>query len=84
MSELIPYYMILAAKAGDQDAIETILKHYNPLITKHANRRTRDEYGNSYEIVDEDMKARIVAELLFQIIYNFDPTQLPPGEVLED
>lgn len=84
MIELIPYHIILAAKDGDSIAMETILNHYNPLIVKYATRRTHDEYGNSYTIVDEDMRARIIAELIFQIIYNFDPTRLPHGEVLED
>ena len=83
MDELIPYHTILAAKGGDSEAMETILVHYEPLITKYATRRTHDEYGNSYVIVDEDMKARIVAELIFQIIYSFDPTKLPHSEELE-
>ena len=84
MVELVPYHMILAAKGGDSIAMEAIIDHYSPLIAKCATRRTYDEYGNTYAIVDEDMKARITAELVFQIIYNFDPTQLPHGEVLID
>ena len=84
MTELIPYHIILTAKEGDSKAMETIIGHYDPLITKYATRRTFDEYGNAYSVVDEDMKARIIAEIIFQFIYHFDPSQLPPGEVLED
>ena len=84
MVELVPYHMILAAKGGDSIAMEAIIDHYSPLIAKYATRRTYDEFGNAYMIVDEDMKARIVAELIFQIIYNFDPMQLPCGEALLD
>lgn len=84
MAELVPYHVILAAKAGDSEALEIILKHYDSLITKYATRPVRDEYGNAYEIVDRDMKLRIAADLVYQIIYNFDANKLPPGEMIED
>ena len=84
MAELIPYHVILAAKAGDGEAMDTILRHYDPLITQYATRPARDEYGNVYEVVDGDMKARIAADLVCQIIYNFDPTRPPPGETIDD
>lgn len=82
MTDLIPYHVILAAKNGDSEAIEMILSHYDSLITKHATRAAHDTFGNSYNVVDRDMKMRIAADLVYQIIYNFDPTQLPPGETL--
>lgn len=84
MADLVPYHVILAAKAGDSEALEIILKHYDPLITKYATRPVRDEYGNAYEMVDRDMKMRIAADLVYQIIYTFDPQKLPPDETLEE
>ena len=84
MAELIPYHTILAAKAGDSDALEQILFHYDKLIAQYATRSTHDTFGNSYEMLDHDMKMRIAADLTYQIIYNFDPLRLPPGEVLEE
>ena len=84
MADLIPYHVILAAKTGDSEALDCIIKHYDPLITKYATRSARDEYGNTYEVVDRDMKMRIVADLIYQIIYTFDPNKLPPGEILEE
>ena len=83
MGDLVPYHVILAAKAGDSEALEIVIKHYDPLITKYATRSARDEYGNTYEVVDNDMKMRIVADLVYQIIYTFDPRKLPLGETLE-
>lgn len=83
MGDLVPYHVILAAKAGDSEALEIVIKHYDPLITKYATRSARDEYGNTYEVVDNDMKMRIVADLVYQIIYTFDPSKLPLGETLE-
>ena len=84
MNELVPYHVILSAKNGDEKAIERILAHYDPLITKYSTRRTFDEYGNVYRVVDEDMKAQIADEIIFQLIYRFDTTQLPVGAELED
>ena len=84
MSNLVPYHVILAAKAGDSEAVEIILKHYDSLITKYATRPVRDEYGNTYNMVDRDMKMRIAADLIYQIIYTFDPQKFPPDETLEE
>lgn len=84
MAELIPYHTILAAKAGDVEAMDVILKHYAPFLTKHSIRTFYDKFGNSYELVDEDMRQRIETNLIYQIIYNFDPTLLPPGVTLEE
>lgn len=84
MNDLVPYHIILSAKNGDAKAIEKILDHYDPLITKYATRRTFDEYGNVYRVVDEDMKAQIADEIVFQLIYRFDTSKLPDGDELED
>ena len=43
MADLVPYHVILAAKAGDSEALEIILKHYDPLIIRYATRSARDE-----------------------------------------
>ena len=32
MAEKIPYKTIVACKLGDEEALKTILKHYEPLI----------------------------------------------------
>lgn len=84
MGDLVPYHVILAAKTGDSEALDSILKHYDPLIIRYATRSARDEYGNTYEILDNDMKMRIVADLIFHIIYTFDPNKLPPDETLDE
>ena len=84
MNKLIPYHIILAAKAGDKSAMDAILKHYEPMITQCSKRPALDEYGNTYEIVDTYMKSRIEAAVAYEILYNFEPTQLPPEETIED
>lgn len=84
MSKLIPYQTILAAKAGDSEAMTTIMRHYAHYIAYYSRRTFYDKYGNRYELVDEDIKQRIEAKLMYQIIYKFDPTQFPPGEILDN
>lgn len=84
MNKLVSYHTILAAKSGDSKAMEEIIAHYEPLISKYSTRKTYDEYGNAYMVVDEEMKSRIVAEVIYQTICNFDLMKLPPNEELED
>ena len=84
MADLIPYATILAAKNGDAEAMQRMLKHYAPYIAIRAKRPFYDELGNYCELVDEDIRQRIEAKLIYQIVTKFDPTQLPPGENLED
>lgn len=80
--KLIPYAVIVAAKRGDPEAMQRILRHYDPYINACSRRVLFDEYGNQYTLVDEEIKNRIQAKLMYQIIYDFDPARLPEGEAL--
>lgn len=80
---LIPYKIILAAKTGNSEAINQILQHYEPYIAHCARRTFHDDYGNQYQVVDTEIKNRIVAKLMFQIIYGFDPFKLPPDKEIK-
>ena len=84
MNKLVSYQTILAAQNGDSKAMESIIARYDPLISKCSTRLTYDEYGNAYKMVDEEMKSRIVAEVIYQTICNFDLMKLQPNEELED
>ena len=81
--KLVPYAMILAAKNGDPDAMNTILSHYNDLIDYHARRTVYDEFGNPHTAVDPEIKHRIQAKIISKVFYEFDPCRLPKGETLE-
>lgn len=78
--KLIPYEVIIGAKNGDSEAMSQILRHYEPYIARCSQRTLYDEYGNQYQVVDEEIKNRIQAKLMFQIIYDFDPFRQPPRE----
>lgn len=77
MSKHVSYQTILDAKAGDSEAISSILKHYTAYISAHSKRPFFDENGNRYELVDEEIYQRIEAKLIYQIINRFDPFQHP-------
>ncbi len=79
MNNLVPFDTILAAKAGDNEAMQAILKHYASYIASYSKRTLVDEYGNRYEVVDEEIRQRIEAKLMFQIIYHFNPYKMPPN-----
>lgn len=65
---LLPFNVIAAAANGDTDAICVILKHYEGYIMKLCTRTLRDENGNTYSYIDEEMcnrlKIRLIARTL--------------------
>ena len=77
MSDLIPYLTILSAKSGDPNSLQIILCHYTSYIAYFSKRSFYDDFGNYYELVDEDIRQRIEAKLIYQIITKFNPDQCP-------
>lgn len=61
--------VIYAAKAGDSEAIERVLRHYESYINKLCTRTLYDETGCPHNCVDEYMKHRLEAKLTQTIIY---------------
>ena len=70
-TEEIPVTIISAATQGKPDAISYVLRHYRKHIRKLATRTLKDEYGNEYLFVDEDMVNRLQSKLIFSIISDF-------------
>lgn len=79
----ISYQTICAAKDGDGAAIEEIVRHYGRYISHFSKRRLYDEYGNSRDAVDEEIKQMIISEYMYAIVYTYDHHRLPQGEMLE-
>ena len=80
MPELVPLQTILAAKSGDSEALTKILHHYAPYIASFAKRPFYDEYGNRYDVIDEEIRQQLESKLMLQIVYKFNPEKLPEGE----
>ena len=66
--EPIPLPVILAASEGDERALNAVLNHYKGYIRFLAMRPMKDEYGNEHLYVDEDMRLRLEAKLLYSIV----------------
>ena len=67
---LLPYPVIVSASQGDILAMNVVLSHYEPYIARLSMRTSFDEYGNPHTTVDEDMRSRLEAKLIEQVL-NF-------------
>ena len=61
---LLPFPVISAAANGNAEAMCAILKHYEGYIAKLCTRTLKDEAGNSYSYVDEEMRNRLQLRLI--------------------
>ena len=71
---LLPFSVIEAATTGNVDAINAVLKHYEPYIAALATRRLYDENGVPHLCVDEEMRRRLEIKLITKIL-DFDVTR---------
>ena len=67
---LLPFPVILAATKGDPDAMKVVLQHYQSYISYLSMKKIRDENGNTYWGIDEDLRERLQAKLM-QAVLNF-------------
>ena len=67
----IPVPVILAAENGDEDALAAVVAHYRKYIRALATRPLKDEYGNTYLYVDEDMRLRLETKLIHSLVTGF-------------
>lgn len=66
--ELLPLSVIKAARAGDAEAVERVLRYYEGYINKLCTRTLYDEYGQPHACVDEYMKRRLEIKLISSIV----------------
>lgn len=64
---LLPFPVISAAANGDTTAMCAILKHYEGYIAKLCTRTLKDDAGNTYSYVDEEMRNRLQVRLITRI-----------------
>ena len=65
------YHTISLANAGNLSAMEEVLQHYDAYISKSSLRPLHDEYGNSYLMVDAELKG-LIRTALIQMIMKFE------------
>ena len=65
---LLPYLVIIAATKGDPKAMAIVVKHYESHITSLSMRKLRDERGNTYWGIDEDIRDRLRSRLMRAVL----------------
>ena len=68
---LLPYHVIESAAAGNEKAINKVLKHYEGYIRALSTRRLYDEQGSPHLVVDEEMRRTLETRLILKIL-QFD------------
>lgn len=76
--------LVLAAKSGDSEALATVARFFESYITKVSTRSFYDEYGQRYDLVDEELHRHIESRLLLQIVYGFNPNKVLNGEKITE
>ncbi len=67
-SSLLPYHIIAEATAGNVEAINIVLKHFEGYIAVLATRQLYDEYGVPHYCVDETLRRRLETKLIMKIL----------------
>ena len=67
-SGLLPYPVIIAATKGDPEAMAIVVKHYESYIASLSMRKFRDERGNTYWGIDDDIRDRLRSRLMRAVL----------------
>lgn len=67
---LLPYPVIIAAQKGDPEAMSIVVHNYDSYIASLSMRKLRDERGNTYYGIDEDIRDRLRSKLM-RAVLNF-------------
>lgn len=67
-SGLLPYPVIIAATKGDPEAMAIVVKYYESYIASLSMRKLRDERGNTYWGIDEDIRDRLRSRLMRAVL----------------
>ena len=62
-SDLAPH-----EEKGDPDAMKIVVQHYQSYIAHLSMRKLRDESGNTYYGIDEDLRERLQAKLMRAVL----------------
>jgi len=65
---LLPYPVIIAAAKGDPDAMAVVMRRYEGEIADLSMRKLRDERGNTYYGIDEDIRDRLRSKLMRAVL----------------
>lgn len=67
-NSLLPFPVIKMAAAGNVDAINAVLKHYEGYLAALSTKRLYDENGNPHLCLDEELKRKLETKLITRIL----------------
>ena len=79
----MPFPVISAAANGDTNAMCAILKHYEGYIAKLCTRTLKDDAGNTYSYVDEEMRNRLQGRLITRTLAKRAAREVPFSDLSE-
>jgi hypothetical protein len=65
---LLPYPVIIAANKGDPESMKIVMQHYESYIASLSMRKLRDESGNTYYGIDEDIRDHLRSKLMRAVL----------------
>ena len=65
---LLPFPVIIAATKGDPEAMKMVVQHYEGYISYLSTRTLKDERGNTYYGIDEDIRDRLRSKLMRAVL----------------
>lgn len=65
---LLPFPVIIAATKGDPDTMKIVLNRYEGDMAALSVRKMRDERGNTYYGVDQDIYDRLRSKLIRAVL----------------
>ncbi|WP_040984008.1 helix-turn-helix domain-containing protein [Oceanobacillus jeddahense] len=68
INELLPFSVIVSASKGNVEAINVVLKHYEPYMNKLSLRLVYNEFGTSHMVVDDYTRRRLETKLITAIL----------------
>ena len=74
-NKLLPFVLIEAATAGNVNAINAVLKHFERYIIALATRELYDENGHAHLCVDEELNRMLETKLITKIL-EFKPNKV--------
>lgn len=67
-ADLLPLPVIQAAKRGDPEALDAVLRHYDDYINALCQKRSYTPNGQYVIVIDQYMKRRLEIKLITAIV----------------
>lgn len=64
---ILPFTVIVLATNGDVNAVNHVIKHFEPYINKLSQKTLFDEFGNPYIHIEDEIKRSLETKLILAV-----------------